>query len=89
LARRARPRPIDYRSEDYAKQVRAHAPDGIDAVFDAVGPASWKRALPLLRPGGHLVVYGVSSAFKDGRRNIPGLLSGLLRTPRTSYLTYL
>ncbi len=81
--------PIDYRSEDYAKQVRAHAPAGIDAVFDAVGPASWKRALPLLRPGGHLVVYGVSSAFKNGRRNIPGLLSGLLRAPRTSYLTYL
>jgi len=80
--------PIDYRSEDYAKRVRAQAPDGIDAVFDALGPASWKSALPLLRPGGHLVVYGLSSAFKNGRRDIPGLLSGLLRAPRTSYLTY-
>jgi len=80
--------PIDYRAEDYAKKVRTHAPDGIDAVFDALGPASWKSALPLLRPGGHLVVYGVSSASKNGRRNIPGLLNGLLRAPRTSYLTY-
>jgi len=80
--------PIDYRGEDYARRVRAEAPDGIDAVFDALGPASWKGALPLLRPGGHLVVYGVSSAFKNGRRNLPGLLGGLLRAPRTSYLTY-
>jgi len=80
--------PIDYRGEDYARQVRAQAPDGIDVVFDALGPASWKSALPLLRPGGHLVVYGVSSASKNGRRNIPGLLNAFLRAPRTSYLTY-
>ncbi len=80
--------PIDYRGEDYARQVRAQAPDGIDAVFDALGPASWKSALPLLRPGGHLVVYGASSISKNGRRNIPGLLNALLRAPRTGYLTY-
>ncbi len=80
--------PIDYRGEDYARQVRAHAPDGIDAVFDALGPASWKSALPLLRPGGHLVVYGVSSALKNGRRTIPGLLNALLRAPRPSYTSY-
>jgi len=80
--------PIDYRGEDYARQVRAQAPDGIDAVFDALGPASWKSALPLLRPGGHLVVYGASSTSKNGRRNIPGLLNALLRAPRTGYLTY-
>ncbi len=79
--------PIDYRSEDYAKRVRAEAPTGIDAVFDALGPASWKGALPLLRPGGHLVVYGLSSAFKNGRRNLPELFGRLLRAPRTSYLT--
>ena len=57
-------------------------------MFDALGPVSWKGALPLLRPGGHLVAYGVSSAFKNGRRDIIGLLGGLLRAPRTSYLTY-
>lgn len=81
--------PIDYRREDYVRRVRAEAPDGIDAVFDGLGGNSWRQALPLLRPGGHLVVYGLSSGFKDGRRSLTGLLNGLLRAPRTSYLTYL
>jgi len=80
--------PIDYRGEDYARRVRAEAPDGIDAVFDGLGGNSWRRALPLLRPGGHLVIYGAAAGFKDGRRNLPGLLSALVRAPRTSYLTY-
>jgi len=80
--------PIDYRSEDYVSRVRAEAPDGLDAVFDGLGGNSWRQALPLLRPGGHLVVYGLSSGFKDGRRSLPGLLREILRAPRTSYLTY-
>lgn len=80
--------PIDYRAEDYARRVRAEAPDGIDAVFDGLGGDSWRGALPLLRPGGHLVIYGASSGFKNGRRSVPGLLSAALRAPRTSYLTY-
>ena len=81
--------PIDYRAEDYVRRVRAEAPAGLDAVFDGLGGDSWRQALPLLRPGGHLVVYGLSSGFKDGRRSLAGLLNGFLRAPRTSYLTYL
>lgn len=80
--------PIDYRAEDYARRVRAVAPAGLDAVFDGLGGDSWRGALPLLRPGGHLVIYGASAGFKNGRRSVPGLLRAVLRAPRTSYLTY-
>jgi len=34
----------------------------------AVGSRRWREALPLLRPGGHLVDYGPSSAFTGGSR---------------------
>jgi NADPH:quinone reductase-like Zn-dependent oxidoreductase len=81
--------PIDYRAGDVAAAVRSAAPEGVDAVFDALGSASWRQALPLLRPGGRLVVYGMSTTFAGGRLSIPGLLRNFARLPRTSYLAYL
>ncbi|WP_294563509.1 zinc-binding dehydrogenase [uncultured Arthrobacter sp.] len=81
--------PVDYRTQDVAAEVKRLAPGGVDAVFDALGSVSWRRALPLLRPGGHLIAYGVSSAFSGGRRSLTKLIGNALRVPRTSYLTYL
>ncbi len=80
--------PIDYRTQDYAQRIRTEAPTGIDAIYDGVGGGDWKKDLSLLRPGGLLVAYGLSAGFKNGRRNVPRLVSSVLRTPRTSYLTY-
>jgi NADPH:quinone reductase-like Zn-dependent oxidoreductase len=80
--------PIDYRGQDVPARVRELAPDGVDAVFDALGGRSWRQALPLLRPGGHLIAYGMSGAFRGGRRSLPKLLGNVLRDPRTAYLTY-
>lgn len=65
--------PVDYRG-DVTAQVRAVAPDGVDAVFDHVGGpgivASWK----LLRRGGALVSYGTASTRDDtGNRQLPVL----------------
>jgi NADPH:quinone reductase-like Zn-dependent oxidoreductase len=56
--------PVDYRDPDMHAQIRAHAPDGVDAVFDHVGgPGLWD-SWRLLRRGGTLVNYG-SAATKD------------------------
>jgi NADPH:quinone reductase-like Zn-dependent oxidoreductase len=60
---------IDFHAEDVARRVREQAPAGIDAIFDALGGWSWKKDLPLLRPGGQLVIYGVTKGFKNGGRN--------------------
>lgn len=81
--------PIDYRMEDYADRIRAEAPEGIDGIFDGIGGRGWGKNLPLLRAGGRLVVYGVTSGMKNGRRDLLGLVGGALRAPRPSYLTYL
>jgi NADPH:quinone reductase-like Zn-dependent oxidoreductase len=81
--------PVDDRNETYLQRVRAECPDGIDAVFDAVGGANWKHGLSLLRPGGHLVLYGMSSGFKNRHRELLGIPSRVTRAPRTRYFKYI
>jgi NADPH:quinone reductase len=40
---------IDYRTQDWADQVRAAHPDGVDIVLDSVGEDSFPRSIGLLR----------------------------------------
>ncbi len=56
--------PVDYRG-DVAAQVRAVAPDGVDAVFDHVGGPGIVTSWGLLRRGGTLVSYGSASTRDD------------------------
>ncbi len=58
--------PIDYRSEDFVARVRSTGGGGVVAAFDAVGGSNFRHSYASLRPGGHLVAYGVSSAQKGG-----------------------
>lgn len=53
--------PLDYRAPDLYQQVRALAPEGVDAVFDHVGGAGIVDSWRLLAPGGSLVSYGTAS----------------------------
>lgn len=55
--------PVNYRG-DVAAQVRALAPNGVDAVFDHVGGPGIADSFALLAPGGTLVSYG-SAATRD------------------------
>jgi NADPH:quinone reductase-like Zn-dependent oxidoreductase len=65
--------PVDYRG-DLAAQVRAAAPDGVDAVFDHVGGPGIVTSWRLLRRGGTLVAYGTASTRDDtGNRQVPVL----------------
>jgi NADPH2:quinone reductase len=52
---------IDHNQPDWADQVRAAAPAGIDVVLDAVGGAMLDASIGLLRPLGRAVVYGAAS----------------------------
>ncbi len=63
--------PVDYRG-DVGAQVRAVAPDGVDAVFDHVGGPGITTSWRLLRRGGTLVSYGSASTRDDqGNRQLP------------------
>jgi NADPH:quinone reductase-like Zn-dependent oxidoreductase len=74
--------PIDYRSADFEAEVmRLTGGEGVDLAIDALGPSSFRKDYRLLRPGGRLVMYGLSEATRDGRRSLPAVLGSLARMP--------
>ncbi|MFI6775207.1 medium chain dehydrogenase/reductase family protein [Nocardia sp. NPDC050412] len=65
--------PIDYRG-DVVAQVRALAPEGVDAVFDHVGGPGIVDSFGLLAPHGTLVSYGTAVTKNDpGNSRLPVL----------------
>jgi NADPH:quinone reductase-like Zn-dependent oxidoreductase len=69
--------PIDYRDSGLADRVRELAPGGVDAVFDHLGPASFRQSFDLLAPGGTLVAYG-SAARLDDNNSMLAMFVGML-----------
>ena len=68
---------IDYRNEDYVKEIRRLTGEGVDAVFDPIGGAHLWHSREALRPGGRVVGYGNTTSLRGeglgsdrtGRRN--------------------
>lgn len=82
---------IDYLTEDYAEVVRelTHG-EGIDLVLDPLGGMEhWSKGYSLLRPGGLLIVFGLSAVVKGGRRKIIELLRAMKANPPFTPLTML
>ncbi|HEX2392879.1 MAG TPA: zinc-binding dehydrogenase [Solirubrobacterales bacterium] len=73
---------IDYRSQDFEAEVRRlTGGKGVDLAIDALGPASFRKDYRLLRPGGRLVMFGLSEASSSGARNLPAALRSLVSMP--------
>jgi NADPH:quinone reductase-like Zn-dependent oxidoreductase len=73
---------IDYRNADFAAEaMRITGGTGLDVIIDAVGPSSFKKDYEILRPGGRVIMYGLSEVQTGDTRNIPAVLKGLVRMP--------
>ena len=73
---------IDYRTRDFADEVRLlTAGEGVDVILDALGPTSLRKGWRLLRPGGRVIVYGLSEAQTGDRRDVRALVSAAARYP--------
>jgi NADPH:quinone reductase-like Zn-dependent oxidoreductase len=73
---------IDYRSQDFADEVmRITGGEGVDLIMDALGPTSFRKDYRLLRPGGRLIMYGLSENSKEGVRSIPDTLKSMAKMP--------
>jgi NADPH-dependent curcumin reductase CurA len=59
---------IDYKSADLRKELKAHAPDGVDVYFDNVGGATLEAALNRLAHGARIVLCGAVSQYNDTPR---------------------
>lgn len=73
---------IDYRNRDFETEVmRITDREGVDLVLDALGPTSFRKDYRLLRPGGRLVMYGISEMTSEGRRDVRAALKSLASMP--------
>lgn len=52
---------VDNSRPDWAEQVRAAAPGGVDVVLDSLGGSVLRESLDLLAPFGRTVVYGAAT----------------------------
>ncbi len=59
--------PIDYQNQDFVEEIRRLTGDGVDVVFDGIGGTHMWRSRKALRPGGNVVVYGLTSSLSGGR----------------------
>jgi NADPH2:quinone reductase len=59
--------PIDYQHQDFVQELQRLTGDGVDVVFDGIGGTHMWRSRKALRPGGKVVVYGLTSSLRKGR----------------------
>uniref|UniRef100_A0A8C5IZI1 Vesicle amine transport 1 n=1 Tax=Junco hyemalis TaxID=40217 RepID=A0A8C5IZI1_JUNHY len=62
--------PIDYRTMDYAEEVRKISPKGVDIVLDPLGGSDTTKAFNLLKPMGKLITYGVANLLTGQKKNL-------------------
>jgi len=59
---------IDYKAADLRKELKIHAPDGVDVYFDNIGGATLEAALNRLAHGARIVLCGAVSQYNDAPR---------------------
>jgi NADPH-dependent curcumin reductase CurA len=57
---------VDHRATDFATQLAAACPKGIDVYFENVGGAVWQAVLPLLNKFARVPVCGLIAQYNDG-----------------------
>lgn len=67
--------PFDYKNKNWIDQFFQLNPNGVDAVFDAMGSESFKRSWKLLTKKGSLVAYGF---YKNSNSGTGAMIKGLL-----------
>ena len=79
--------PIDYRSLDYAAEVRRLTGNkGVQLILDPLGGKSWSKGYDLLAPAGQLIAFGWASMVSGENKNWARIISELLGMKRFSPL---
>lgn len=76
---------LDHRADDFAAQLRAAAPDGIDVYFENVGGKVFDAVVPLLNDFARIPVCGLVAGYNSrdaqpsGPDALPGFMGQVLR----------
>lgn len=74
--------PIDYRTQDYAAEVRRLTDNkGVDLVLDPLGGRDWKKGIELLRPAGMLIAFGFANMSSGETRSIVHMARQIVGVP--------
>jgi NADPH:quinone reductase-like Zn-dependent oxidoreductase len=74
--------PIDYRTRDYAAEVRRLTDNkGVDLVLDPLGGRDWKKGIELLRPAGMLIAFGFANMSSGETRSIVHMARQIVGVP--------
>ena len=60
--------PIDYKQQDFVKEIKRLTRDGVDVVFDGIGGSHIWRSRSVLRRGGKVIAYGLTSSVDPNKR---------------------
>jgi NADPH-dependent curcumin reductase len=79
---------LDHRAADFAAQLAAATPDGIDVYFENVGGHVCAAALPRLNPFARVPVCGLIAHYNEseappGPDRLPGFMTAILRKSLT------
>jgi NADPH:quinone reductase-like Zn-dependent oxidoreductase len=76
---------IDYRTQDFKAEIRRLTNgEGVDVILDPMGPTSFRKDYRILRPGGRLIMCGLSEAMNENGRDMRAALRSLLRMPTST-----
>ncbi len=59
--------PINYRKQDFVKEVKKISPQGLNVILDSIGFDNLLRDREILKMGGKIIFYG-NSAIKSGKK---------------------
>jgi NADPH-dependent curcumin reductase CurA len=85
---------VDHRAPDFAAQLAAACPDGVDVYFENVGGAVWQAVLPLLNPFARVPVCGLIAQYDTAagaqRDHLPQTMRAILSLSLTirGYINY-
>lgn len=79
---------IDHRADDFAEQLAAATPDGIDVYFENVGGKVWDGVLPRMNEFGRVPLCGLVAGYNatslpEGPNRVPVLMSTVLQRSLT------
>src|SRR6266481_5831506 len=79
---------VDHRAPDFAENLAAACPNGIDVYFENVGGAVWQAVLPLLNTFARVPVCGLIAQYNaTGPAPGPNLLPSTMRAVLSKSLT--
>lgn len=79
---------VDHRAPDFAAQLQAACPDGVDVYFENVGGAVWEAVFPLLNTYARVPVCGLIAQYNStGPQEGPDRLPELMREVLSRSLT--